>query len=63
MVRKKVVTKHQRVSRKASGDFNFTHKMIPIFSNGKPEAEFITKYRTKAWEAYKKLKLSPTAPT
>jgi Fe-S cluster assembly protein SufD len=58
--RKRVVSRRKRAVRKPSGKFNFTREMIPVISNGKPEAEFLTKYRKKAWEAFEKMDLPTT---
>jgi len=58
--RKKVVRKQRKASREVLKEFGFIREMIPILSNGKSEPEFITNYRSKAWEAYEKLKLPST---
>jgi Fe-S cluster assembly protein SufD len=58
--RKRVVTRRKKADREVSGEFNFTREMIPVLSNGKSEAKFITRYRSKAWEAFEKLPLPST---
>ena len=54
---KRVVTRRKKSTKKVSGKFSFTREMIPVMSNGKPEAEFLTKYRSKAWEAFEKAEI------
>lgn len=58
--KKRVVTSKKRASRKAEGTFNFGSEMIPVMSNGKPEAEFLTKYRAEAWKAFEMKALPKT---
>jgi Fe-S cluster assembly protein SufD len=59
--RKRVVTtSKKRAAKKSTGKFNFSENMIPDWANGKPQPEFLTEYRTKAWEAFEKLELPKT---
>ena len=59
--RKRVVTtSRKRTAKKTTGKFTFTREMIPSFSNGKPEPEFLAKYRQDAWRAFERLDLPKT---
>lgn len=58
--RKRVVARRTKAARKITGKFNFSPEMIPSLANGKPEAEFISAYRDKAWKAFEKLELPST---
>jgi Fe-S cluster assembly protein SufD len=58
--RKRVVVRREKAARKITGKFNFTREMIPSLENGKPQAEFISIYREKAWKAFEKLDLPST---
>ena len=57
---KRVVTRRTKATRKDTGKFNFTREMIPSLANGKPESEFLSAYRNKAWKVFKKLDLPST---
>lgn len=58
---KRVVTSSKkRTERKSSGKFNFSKDLIPNWANGQPQAEFLTEYRTKAWQAFEKLEIPHT---
>jgi Fe-S cluster assembly protein SufD len=58
--RKRVVSRRKKAARKSTGKFHFTREMIPSLANGKPEAEFITAYQNKAWQAFEKLEIPST---
>jgi Fe-S cluster assembly protein SufD len=55
-----VTTSRKRTIRKSAGKFNFSEKMIPSFSNGKPQPAFLTEYRKNAWQAFERLELPKT---
>jgi Fe-S cluster assembly protein SufD len=59
--RKRVVTtSKKRAAKKSTGKFNFSENMIPNWANGKPQPDFLTEYRAKAWQAFEKLELPKT---
>lgn len=59
--RKRVVSSSKkRTAKKASGKFNFNQEMVPNWENGKPQPEFLTAYRKKAWQAFEKMELPKT---
>lgn len=51
------------VKRKGTGgsEFSFTQDMIPVFSNGTGQAEFLSHYRQQAWDKFQKLELPNTS--
>ncbi|MBW8010521.1 MAG: Fe-S cluster assembly protein SufD [Chloroflexi bacterium] len=58
--RSRVVKRKQSRAAKPSGEFSFTRDMIPNFSNGSAEPEFLTQYRIRAWDAFQKINLPDT---
>lgn len=59
--RKRVVTSSKkRTVRKSAGKFNFSQDMVPNWANGKPQPDFLTEYRMKAWQAFESLELPKT---
>ena len=59
--KKRVVTSSsRRVRQTGSADFNFTAEMIPSMANGKPQPDFMTKYRQEAWQAFGRLEMPKT---
>jgi Fe-S cluster assembly protein SufD len=59
--KKRVVTTSKRRERKTTkGDFLFSEKMIPVWSNGKSEPEFLSAYRNKGWKKYQEFSLPST---
>ena len=61
VISKRIVKKGRVTAAKGTQDFTFTREMIPVFSNGKPEAEFVSQFRKRAWEAYQELTLPNTS--
>lgn len=57
---KRVVTRAGKAGKKKTKEFSFTREMIPVMSNGKTEASFLTDYRAKAWDAFEKAELPKT---
>lgn len=60
--KKRVVTSSSRRSVRQAGpsEFTFTAEMIPSMANGKPQPDFLAKYRQQAWEAFGRLELPKT---
>lgn len=59
--KKRVVTSSKRRAKKTGeSGFTFTSEMIPDFSNGTPQSEFISNYRQAAWKAYERLEMPKT---
>lgn len=58
--RKRVVTRKKSADKVSAGKFNFDSSMIPVMSNGKPEADFLTKYRKEAWKIFESKELPQT---
>lgn len=59
--RKRVVrSSKRRTAKKSTGKFNFSQNMVPNWANGKPQPDFLTEYRIKAWQAFESLKLPKT---
>jgi Fe-S cluster assembly protein SufD len=60
--KKRVVTATRKRDRKTtSGEFKFSKKMMPVWENGKPQPDFLTRYRQNAWEAFERLALPKTS--
>lgn len=56
-----VTTTKRRVQKTGGGDFSFSERMVPAWENGKPQPEFLTRYRRDAWNAFQRLSLPKTS--
>lgn len=57
---KRVVKSKKRSKAVKRAEFNFTHEMLPIQSNGKKSSDAAIEFREKAWGAYQQLSLPNT---
>ena len=55
-----VVSKKRRESKASQSDFLFTKDMVPVWSNGKPEPEFLSLYRKVGWEKFQEIPMPTT---